>query len=133
MNEVYENIINSIVEGAFESNKPIQKVYIVKAIQGEYEDYREPIVKVFLRKEKAKQYVQKESKKIKADEKIVKEKAEKCANCLFSTTTKLHLTSVIEKPKCYDSGDYILSCKNQTRYNSNDFPEFIIEEHDLIV
>ena len=31
------------------------KVYIVKAPQGEYEDYCEPIVKVFADKEKAEQ------------------------------------------------------------------------------
>ena len=30
------------------------KVYVVKAPQGEYEDYQEPIVKVFLDKKKAK-------------------------------------------------------------------------------
>lgn len=110
-----------------------QKVYIVKAPQGAYEDYKEPIVKVFLRKEKAEQYVQKESEKIMAKLNIVKKKAEKCANCLFSTTTKLHLTSGIKKPKCYDKGDYILTCKNRVEYDDTYFPEFIIEKHKLIV
>ena len=33
------------------------KIYIVKAPQGEYEDYREPIVKVFADKGKAEEYV----------------------------------------------------------------------------
>ena len=39
------------------------KVYIVKAPQGEYEDYREPIVKVFADKGKAEEYVKIENAK----------------------------------------------------------------------
>ena len=37
------------------------KVYVVKAPQGEYESYQEPIVKVFIDKSKAKQYVKEEN------------------------------------------------------------------------
>jgi hypothetical protein len=33
------------------------KVYVVKAPQGEYESYQEPIDKIFLDKKKAQQYV----------------------------------------------------------------------------
>ena len=40
------------------------KVYIVKAPQGEYEDYQEPIVKVFLDKTKAKKYIAEENAKL---------------------------------------------------------------------
>ena len=39
------------------------KVYVVKAPQGEYEDYQEPIDKIFLDKKKAKQYVKEENAK----------------------------------------------------------------------
>ena len=39
------------------------KVYVVKAPQGEYEDYQEPIVKVFIDKKKAQQYVKEENAK----------------------------------------------------------------------
>ena len=53
------------------------KVYVVKAPQGEYEDYQEPIVKVFLDKKKAKQYVKEENAKLPL------EQAEKCQNCYF--------------------------------------------------
>ena len=40
------------------------KVYIVKAPQGEYEDYCEPIVKVFTDKAKAEEYVKIENAKL---------------------------------------------------------------------
>lgn len=40
------------------------KVYVVKAPKGEYEDYQEPIVKVFIDKKKAKQYVKDENAKL---------------------------------------------------------------------
>ena len=39
------------------------KVYIVKAPYGEYEDYSEPIVKVFADKGKAEEYVKIENAK----------------------------------------------------------------------
>ena len=39
------------------------KVYIVKAQYGEYEDYSEPIVKVFADKGKAEEYVKIENSK----------------------------------------------------------------------
>ena len=53
------------------------KVYIVKAPQGEYESYEEPIVKVFLDKKKAKQYVKDENAKLPL------EQADMCFKCLF--------------------------------------------------
>ena len=40
------------------------KVYIVKAPQGEYEDYRELIVKVFKDKGKAEQYIKEKNAKL---------------------------------------------------------------------
>ena len=40
------------------------KIYIVKAPQGEYEDYCEPIVKVFADKAKAEEYVKIENAKL---------------------------------------------------------------------
>lgn len=40
------------------------KVYVVKAPQGEYEDYQEPIVKVFIDKSKAELYVKEENSKL---------------------------------------------------------------------
>ena len=39
------------------------KIYIVKAPQGEYEDYCEPIVKMFANKEKAEAYIKTENAK----------------------------------------------------------------------
>ena len=40
------------------------KVYVVKAPQGEYESYQEPIVKVFIDKSKAELYVKEENSKL---------------------------------------------------------------------
>ena len=53
------------------------EVYIVKAPQGEYEDYREPIVKVFADKGKAEEYVKIENAKLPL------EQADKCEECLW--------------------------------------------------
>ena len=39
-------------------------VYVVKAPQGEYEDYQEPIVKVFIDKSKAELYVKEEIERL---------------------------------------------------------------------
>ena len=52
------------------------KIYIVKAPQGEYEDYCEPIVKVFTDKSKAEEYVKAENAKLPL------EQADKCEECL---------------------------------------------------
>ena len=54
------------------------KIYIVKAPQGEYESYQEPIVKVFIDKSNAELYVKEENAKLPL------EQAKKCEECLWN-------------------------------------------------
>lgn len=65
------------------------KIYIVKAPQGEYESYQEPIVKMFANKEKAEEYIKientKKSLKQQVREAVVEEIKEK-----FNDTIKHH-------------------------------------------
>ena len=56
------------------------KVYVVKHPQGAYEDYQEPIVKVFLNEKEAKSYVKEENAKLPL------EQAKKCDECYFKWT-----------------------------------------------
>lgn len=71
------------------------KVFIVKAPCGEYEDYQEPIVKVFLDKAKAKKYVAEENAKLPL------EQSNKCVECYFKWSCagqkgKHHQTVILE-------------------------------------
>lgn len=84
------------------------KVYIVKAPEGEYEGYREPIVKVFADKGKAEEYVEAENAK-----KPFKQ-VEKCRGCQWSWDRPYRSDTV---PQCYAEDveeDYI--CANRLSY-----------------
>lgn len=91
------------------------KVYIVKAPQGEYEDYCEPIVKVFANKGKAEEYIKIENAKLPL------EQAAKCAECLWAREND-------EKPKCFNPNKY-KTCKNYFKYRGI-YPLFM-EEYEL--
>ena len=94
------------------------KVYIVKAPQGEYEDYCEPIVKVFADKEKAEEYVKIENAKLPL------EQADKCEECLWQCEMVFELND--EKPKCLNLDKYGI-CQN---YLSGIYPLFM-EEYEV--
>ena len=70
------------------------KIYIVKAPQGEYEDYCEPIVKVFADKEKAEEYVKIENAKLPL------EQAEMYEHCFFKWNNAGQKGKT--KPSCYN-------------------------------
>lgn len=96
------------------------KVYIVKAPQGEYEDYREPIVKVFTDKAKAEEYVKIENAKLPL------EQADKCEKCLWKWRMAFEHND--EKPKCFNPDKY-KTCQNYFKYNGI-YPLFM-EEYEV--
>ena len=95
----------------------MNKIYVVKAPQGEYEDYQEPIVKVFLDKKKAKQYVKEENAKLPL------EQAKKCKDCLFKWGIRTQ-----KKPICYKPAKYE-NCENYFKYH--DIQELFMEEYEV--
>ena len=96
------------------------KVYVVKAPQGEYESYQEPIVKVFIDKKKAKQYVKDENAKLPL------EQAEMCEHCLFKWGIVGQKCTT--KPSCYN-GDKHNMCLEFFKYC--DVQELFIEEYEV--
>ena len=96
------------------------KIYIVKAPQGEYEDYCEPIVKVFADKAKAEEYVKIENAKLPL------EQADKCEECLWKW--KMAFEHNDEKPKCFHPDKY-KTCQNYFKY-SGIYPLFM-EEYEV--
>ena len=96
------------------------KIYIVKAPQGEYESYQEPIVKVFLDKKKAKQYVKDENAKLPL------EQADMCFKCLFKWDNCKIKDK--QKPQCCDWDEY-RNCKGYFKYY--DIQALFIEEYEV--
>lgn len=96
------------------------KVYVVKHPQGDYEDYQEPIVKVFLNEKEAKLYVEEEN------EKLPLEQAKKCAYC-FSKWGCIGQKGE-ETPSCFKGGEYNY-CENYFKYR--DIQKLFIEEHEI--
>ena len=96
------------------------KVYIVKAPQGEYESYQEQIVKVFIDKKKAQQYVKEENAKLPL------EQAEMCEHCLFKWGIVGQKGTT--KPSCYN-GDKHNMCLAFFKYC--DVQELFIEEYEV--
>lgn len=96
------------------------KVYIVKAPQGEYEDYQEPIVKVFLDKRKAEQYVKQENTKLPL------EQAKKCNKCVFMW--KCDAQKGKTRPSCFN-GDKYDNCEDYFKYH--DIKALFIEEYEV--
>lgn len=96
------------------------KVYVVKAPQGEYESYQEPIVKVFIDKKKAKQYVKEENAKLPL------EQAEMCKHCLFKWDIACQKGET--KPSCYN-GDKHNMCLAFFKYC--DVQELFMEEYEV--
>ena len=94
------------------------KVYVVKAPQGEYEDYQEPIVKVFLDKKKAELYVKEENSKLPL------EQAEMCEHCLLKWGDVGQKGKT--KPICYNGDEY---CLEYFKYS--DVQELFIEEYEV--
>ena len=94
------------------------KVYVVKAPQGEYEDYQEPIAKVFLDKKKAKQYVKDENAKLPL------EQAKKCQNCYFMWENPAQKGKI--RPTCFNGDEY---CENYFKYH--DFQKLFFEEYEV--
>ena len=96
------------------------KVYVVKHPQGAYEDYQEPIVKVFLNEKEAKSYVKEENAKLPL------EQAKKCDECYFKWTCVGQKEKKI--PSCFN-GDKYNCCENYFKYH--DIQELFIEEHEI--
>ena len=96
------------------------KVYVVKSPQGEYEDYQEPIVKVFLDKKKAKQYVKDENAKLPL------EQAKKCEDCQWKW--KMCFTRTQKVPICYKPDKYE-TCENYFKYH--DIQKLFMEEYEV--
>ena len=96
------------------------KVYVVKAPQGEYEDYCEPIIKVFADKGKAEGYIKIENAKLPL------EQADKCEECLWKW--KMAFEHNDEKPKCFNPDKYG-TCQNYFKY-SGIYPLFM-EEYEV--
>ena len=96
------------------------KVYVVKAPQGEYEDYQEPIVKVFIDKSKAELYVKEENSKLPL------EQAKMCEHCLFKWGNIGQNGTI--KPSCYN-GDKYNMCLEYFKYN--DVQELFIDEYEV--
>ena len=94
------------------------KVYVVKAPQGEYEDYQEPIDKIFLDKKKAQQYVKEENAKLPL------EQAEMCQNCYFKWENPAQKEKI--RPTCFNGDEY---CENYFKYN--DVQPLFIEEYEV--
>ena len=96
------------------------KVYVVKAPQGEYESYQEPIVKVFLDKKKAKQYVKEENAKLPL------EQAKKCQDCYFKWENPAQKGKI--RPSCYN-GDKYNMCLEYFKYH--DVQKLFMEEYEV--
>ena len=96
------------------------KVYVVKAPQGEYECYEEPIVKVFLDKKKAQQYVKEENAKYPLAQ------AKMCKQCHYKWEMSFKTTQ--PKPKCLKLDKYT-NCKNYYKYC--DLQELFMEEYEV--
>ena len=96
------------------------KVYVVKHPQGVYEDYQEPIVKVFFNEKEAKLYVKEENAKLPL------EQAKKCDECYFKWTCVGQKGKKI--PSCFN-GDKYNCCENYFKYR--DIQELFIEEHEI--
>ena len=96
------------------------KVYVVKAPQGEYEDYREPIVKVFKDKGKAEQYIKEENAKLPLGQ------AKMCNNCHYKWTLSFKPTQPI--PKCLKQDKHKM-CENYFKYH--DIYELFMEEYEV--
>lgn len=91
------------------------KIYIVKAPQGDYEEHREPIVKVFADKAKAEEYVKVEN------DKLPLEQAEKCRYCGETGRG-------IWKFSCFKPDKYGF-CEGGMKYC--DIYPLVIEEHEV--
>lgn len=98
----------------------MNSVYIVKAPQGEYDSYQEPIVKVFLDEKKAHKYVKEENAKLPL------EQADKCNNCYFMW--KCDAQKGKERPNCF-KGDKYNNCEDYFRYH--DIQALFIEEYEV--
>lgn len=96
------------------------KVYVVKAPQGEYEDYQEPIVKVFLNKKKANQYMKEEN------DKLPLEQAKKCQGCYFMWGNPAQKGKI--RPSCFN-GDRFDNCLDYFKYH--DVQKLILEEYEV--
>lgn len=96
------------------------KVYVIKKPFGEYEDYQEPIVKVFLDEKKAKSYVKEENTKLPL------EQAKKCNKCCYKWECVGQKGK--EAPNCF-KGDKYNYCENYFKYH--DIQELFIEEHSI--
>ena len=96
------------------------KVYVVKRPQGEYEDYQEPIVKVFLDEKKSKSYVKKENAKLPLKQ------AKKCNMCCYKWECIGQKGK--ETPICF-KGDKYNYCENYFKYR--DIQKLFIEEHEI--
>ena len=92
------------------------KVYVVKAPQGEYEDYQEPIVKIFLDKANAELYVKEENSKLPL------EQAKKCQDCYFKWENPAQKEKI--RPTCFNGDEY---CENYFKYH--DIQKLFIEEY----
>ena len=91
------------------------KIYIIKAPKGVYEDYCEPIVKVFANKEKAEEYVKIENAKLPLKQ------AERCRYC--SKTGRLNGKYACIKPDRYGF------CENYMKYY--DIHPLFMEEYEV--
>lgn len=96
------------------------KVYVVKAPQGEYESYREPIDKIFLDKKKAQQYVKEENAKLPLKQ------AEMCEHCFFKWDNAGQKCKT--RPNCYN-GDKYNMCLEYFKYR--DVQELFMEEYEV--
>ena len=94
------------------------KVYVVKAPQGEYEDYQEPIDKIFLDKKKAQQYVKEENAKLPL------EQAKKCQDCYFKWENPAQKEKI--RPTCFNGDEY---CENYFKYH--DIQKLFFEEYEV--
>lgn len=96
------------------------KIYIVKAPYGEYEDYQEPIYKVFLDKAKAEKCVAEENAKLPL------EQAKKCAECYFKWSCVGQKGKTA--PDCFVCDEYGY-CQNYNKYR--DVQELFMEEYEV--
>ena len=96
------------------------KVYIVKAPQGEYESYQEPIVKVFANKKQARDYVNGENAKLPLQQ------AKKCQNCDFRCV--LGEQEHKPKPSCW-VGEYYFCEPYFEKYR--DVQKLFMEEYEV--
>lgn len=96
------------------------KVYIVKAPQGEYESYQEPIVKVFANKKQARDYVNVENSKLPL------EQAKKCQECYFMWENPAQKGKI--RPSCFN-GDQLNNCQEYFKYH--DVQKLFMEEYEV--